>query len=220
MDQPIRTWRMVAKLFVLACLAVSVLLFAVYSLRFGMRGLGQDLSAETYIFTPESRFTNIAIFTHMLLGGLIMALVPLQLVGHLRRRYPRAHRTTGRVIVLCAIAVALGGLVYIANRGTIAGPLMDLGFALYGVLMCGAALQTIRFARIGNVERHQNWALRLLVLVLGSLLFRVHYVAWYILTDGAWSNDTLTGPFDQVQYFAFYLPYLLLLEVWIRRRSA
>ncbi len=201
-----------------ALFAVSLLGFAAYSLRFGLRGVGTDLSDETYIYTPGGPFVNIAIFSHMILGGVAMVLAPVQLSSRIRMRLPRLHRVTGRVIVGASIAVALGGLAYIALRGTIAGPLMDLGFALYGGLMLGCAVQVLRLARAGDFERHSAWALRLFVLVLGSLIYRLHYVVWFILTGGAWSADDLTGPFDKVQYFAFYIPYLIALEVWIRRR--
>jgi hypothetical protein len=209
-----------AKLLGIAALAVPLLGFAVYSLRFGFRGLGLDLSQETYLYTPDTVLPNLAVFAHMLLGAIVMVLAPLQLVGRLRHRAPRLHRVAGRVIVTGAILGALCGLAYIAMRGTIAGPLMDAGFALYGILMLGAAMQVIRHARAGHVLRHREWALRLFVLIMGSLIFRLHYVIWYILTDGAGSNDALTGPFDQVQYVAFYLPYLLALELWMRRRGA
>lgn len=204
----------------LSVLALGMLGFAAYSLRFGLRGLSIDLSEETYIYTAGGAYTNLAIFLHMALGALVMGLAPLQLVHQLRQRVPWLHRMTGRVIVGGSIIVALGGLVYISIRGTVAGPLMDLGFAIYGVLMLAAAVQTLRHARIRAVVQHSEWALRLFVLVMGSLIFRLHYVIWYILTDGLWSNEALTGPFDQVQYFAFYLPYLIMLEIWIRRQRA
>lgn len=203
----------------LVLLALCVLGFAAYSLRFGLRGLGIDLSEETYIYTPGGTFTNLAIFSHMILGAAAMVLVPFQLIGRIRQRLPWLHRMVGRVIVLASVTVAVGGLIYIAVRGTIAGPLMDLGFTLYGALMLGCAVQALRLARAGDFERHSAWALRLFVLVMGSLIFRLHYVIWFILTDGLWSNEQLTGPFDQVQYFAFYLPYLVALELWLRRRS-
>ena len=209
----------IAKYLSVALIAVSVLAFAAYSIQFGVRGLGLDLSQVTYIYTAGGPLTNLAIFSHMLLGGMVMVLAPLQLVSRLRTRYPRVHRITGRVVVIASILVALGGLTYIAARGTIAGPLMDVGFAVYGGLVLVAATQAMRHARDGTIEIHSQWALRLLVLVMASMIFRVHYVLWYILTDGLWSNEQLTGPFDRVQYFAFYLPYLAVLEVWIRRRS-
>lgn len=212
------TWKIVAKCLLGVLIAVPVIAFAAYSLRFGLRGFGADLSQETYIYTPDAPLINSSIFAHMVLGGAVMVLGPFQLFHRLRSRYPHIHRATGRVIVIGAIVIALGGLVYIARRGTVAGPLMDAGFALYGGLLLLAAVQTIRFARAGDHHNHRAWALRLFVLIMGSLMYRLHYVIWYGLTDGRWSNAQLDGPFDLVQYFAFYLPYLAALEWWIRSR--
>lgn len=203
----------------IALLAVSGLAFAAYAMVFGLRGLGLDLSSETYLYTPDSVPPNLAVFSHMVLGGLIMLLAPLQLIGQVRSRYPRLHRIAGRVVVAGAIITALGGLGYIALRGTIAGPLMDAGFALYGGLFLVAAVQVVRLACAGDYIRHHAWALRLCVLIMGSLIFRLHYTLWYLLTDGLGSTEALDGPFDQVNYVAFYLPYLVVLEFWLRRRA-
>ncbi|MEO0910923.1 MAG: DUF2306 domain-containing protein, partial [Pseudomonadota bacterium] len=67
---------------------------------------------------------------------------------------------------------------------------------------------------------HREWALRLVVLALGSWLYRVHYGIWYLLTDGMYSEPDFSGAFDIIQTFAFYLPYLLLLEIWMRSRPS
>ena len=202
-----------------ALAGVSLLGFAAYSARFGLRGLVLDLADETYLFSPGSPGLNAAIFVHMILGALAMLLAPLQLVPRVRARHAWLHRLAGRVIAGAAVVVALGGLGYIAARGTIAGPGMDAGFALYGLLMLLAAVQAVRHARAGDLVRHRAWALRLFVLVMGSLIFRLHYVLWFSLTGGLGSNEQLTGPFDQLQYVAFYLPYLVALEFWLRRRA-
>ena len=99
-----------AKYLGIVILTVSVLSFAFYSLRFGLRGIGIDLSEETYIYTPDRTFTNIAIFSHMILGAAAMDLVPFQLVGRVRVRHAGLHRMVGRVIVIASVAVAVGGL--------------------------------------------------------------------------------------------------------------
>lgn len=201
-------------------LALTGLGFAAYAVTFGLRGLAFDLASETYLYTPEGLPENLAVFSHMVLGGLVMLLVPLQLNGRVRARYPWLHRNTGRFIVAGSIITALGGLGYIALRGTIAGPMMDAGFALYGALFLLAAVQVVRLARAGDISRHREWALRLFVLIIGSLIFRLHYTIWFLFTDGLWSTPDLNGPFDRVQYVAFYLPYLVVLEFWLRRRAA
>jgi hypothetical protein len=122
------------------------------------------------------------------------------------------------LIIVAGVATALGGLVYIALRGTIGGTPMDIGFSLYGVLLLGAALQTIRHARAGHFAEHHKWALRFFWLALGSWFYRVHYGLWYLATDRLWSNPQFTGGFDLVQNFAFFLPYLIGVEIYLRRR--
>ena len=197
--------------------------FVIYAARFGVRGLSSDLSAETYLYTAGGWLPNLGLFSHMLGGAVITALAPLQLYTGLRRRLPRAHRWAGRLIVLLALTSALGGLAFIASRGTIGGRLMDVGFAIYGLCLALAAVKTIRHARDRELRLHRDWALRLFVLVLASWLFRLHYVVWFLITGGLGSTLDLTGPFDRVQAFAFFVPYLIGLEIclrWQRRRTA
>lgn len=67
--------------------------------------------------------------------------------------------------------------------------------------------------------RHPDWAARLVVLALGSWIYRLHYALWEIATGGAYSNPAFTGVFDQVQNWAFFLPYLAVLEVYLARRK-
>lgn len=205
----------------LGLLLLMVLPFVLSAARFGIRGLTSDLSAETYLYTSDRWLPNLALFSHMLGGAVITTLAPLQLYSGLRGRYFRAHRWAGRLIVLLALTSALGGLAYIASRGTIGGWPMDAGFAIYGLCLGLAAIQTIRHARAGELRRHRDWALRLVVLALASWLFRLHYVVWFVLTDGLGSTPQLNGPFDRVQVFAFFVPYLIALEIafrWQRRR--
>ena len=82
--------------------ALLALPFVLHAIGFGWRGLSRELSGETYLFTPDGPVPNGAIFTHMLLGGLLTLLVPLQLVGPLRRRARAFHRWAGRGMAAAA----------------------------------------------------------------------------------------------------------------------
>lgn len=196
-----------------------VLPFVIYALAFGWRGIVADPGGASYLFDTPSRAAELALAAHMLSGAVITGLVPLQVLPALRRRWLGVHRVLGRCLTTLAVLTALGGLAFIMLVGTIGGPLMNVGFGIYGVLMLLAAWQAVRFARAGNIALHRIWALRFAVLALASWLYRLHYGLWYAVTDGLGSTPAFTGPFDQIQVFAFYVPYLLLLEVW-RRRSA
>ena len=191
--------------------------FGLYAAQFGLGGLQGRLPEPHYI--AEARQPSLAgIYAHMLLGALVTVAAPLQLIGSLRRRFAGLHRWLGRCICLAALITGCAGLFYIGQTGTIGGWVMDAGFAFYGAFMVIAAVQTARFAVLRQIARHNAWALRLFWLILGSWLYRVHYGLWYLATGGLWSTPSFSGAFDLVQNFAFYLPYLIGLEIYLSRR--
>lgn len=212
-------WRRWAGPAALAMVALLALPFALYAARFGASGLATDLAGTTYLHTPGDWRPNLGIFLHMLSGAAITVLAPLQLVPAVRRRWPGVHRASGYALAALALLTALGGLLFIALRGTIGGPPMDLAFAAYGALLLLAACEAPRHARHRDWARHRRWALRLAVLALGSWLYRLHYALWYAATGGLASEPDFSGAFDQVALWAFFLPYLLALEGWLRREG-
>jgi len=207
-----RSWARDILMVLTAVLAGAFGLYAMSRGAGGVTGLDRKTS---WLWDASARSATSAIYGHMVLGGLVTALVPLQAVGWIRTRLPMVHRWFGYGIASLAAVTALGGLTYIVLSGTVGGPPMSVAFAIYGLLMLIAAIQTLRHARAGWPS-HRDWALRLIVLILGSWLYRVHYGLWYITTGGIASNDEFTGTFDLITLFAFYLPYLLILELWLR----
>ena len=212
-----RAWTGPAALVLIVLLAVP---FVLHSATFGIRGLLADLSAETRLHLP-GRASNAAISVHMVAGAVVTLAAPFQLITPLRRRFPALHRWTGRTAVAAALVAALGGLWHIAERRTIGGLNMDVGFALYGAALGLAAVQAARHARARRIPQHRAWAIRLFALAMGSLLFRVHYGVWFAATGGLGvETETLSGPFDRIQVWAFWIPYLILAEIWIGRGHA
>ncbi|MEO0745994.1 MAG: DUF2306 domain-containing protein, partial [Pseudomonadota bacterium] len=157
----------------LGLLFLAVQEFSWHALWRGVAGLGGDPEAQDRL--AGTLTSNLGMFVHMVAGGVVTLLAVVQWAGPLRRRWPRVHRMSGRVLAPLALVTALGGLIYIALRGTIGGPMMSVGFGLYGVLMAVAAVQTLRLAMARDLVRHRRWGLRLIVLALGSWLYRVHY---------------------------------------------
>ena len=208
----------------LGLLFLAVQEFSWHAMWRGLAGLHGDVDAQGRL--AGSFASEVAIFSHMILGGVVTMLAVLQWAGPVRRRWPRVHHLSGRLLAPLALLVAVGGLIYIALRGTVGGPSMSIGFGLYGVLMAVASVQTLRLALAKRYDRHRRWGLRLVVLALGSWIYRVHYGLWYGITCtigevycGIGSQPDFRGAFDLVQNVAFYLPYLLLVE-WHLRRTA
>jgi hypothetical protein len=194
--------------------------FGPYALDLGWRGLTTDLSAESRLFSADAPLAGVAIAVHMIAGAAITVLVPVQLIGPLRRRATGLHRTMGVALCAAGLATALGGLGYIALRGTVGGAPMSAAFALYGALTALSAAMVLRSALAGDRRRHRAWTLRFFVLAIGSWLYRLHYALWEVTTGGAASNDAFTGAFDRVNVWAFFVPYLIAVELWLRRRPA
>ncbi|MCR9273273.1 MULTISPECIES: DUF2306 domain-containing protein [Mameliella] len=197
----------------LVLLALMVLPFAWHALTRPVLALQGVPEALGRLFHPGAPLSNLAIYAHMITGAVITATVPLQLLPVIRRRAPGLHRLSGYTLATTAVVTGLAGLLYIALQGTVGGPWMSGWFALYGALMILAASNTVYYAIDKDVTRHRRWALRLMVLAVGSYFYRLHYGLWFATTGGIGVDD-FYGPFDRAMVWAFYLPYLALLELW------
>ena len=201
-----------------AALVVMSVPFAFYAFERGLAVNSLDEQANSRLFHDAAPVSSYAIYGHMIAGAIITALAPLQLVSAVRARWPAAHRFAGYLIACAAALTALGGLFYIVMQGTIGGWIMDIGFGFYGLLMVLTVVRTVQLARKRD-PRHRLWAERLVILALASWLYRVHYGIWEIATGGIGSNPEFSGPFDVVQVFAFYVPYLLI-HSWFWQRCS
>ncbi|MCV7287869.1 DUF2306 domain-containing protein [Mycolicibacterium wolinskyi] len=205
---------------VLLCL--SGMQFCLYIV---LRYLAPLLGAEPdqwHLFAPG--FSNggdpvatTSLVLHLVAGVIVMVLGCVQFVTVARRRWPVVHRVIGRAYVSSAMLAAVGGLGYIVLNGTVGGAVMDLGFGLYGVLVLVAAVRCLRHARARDVAAHRDWAVRLFVLVVASWLYRLEYGVAGVLGTGG-HTPQFTGWFDQMMAFAFYVPNLLIAEMYLRAR--
>lgn len=203
---------------------VSAALFGLYILAFYASALYEGEMTRwnnvlPRLYESETPTATTGIGLHFAAGGIILVLGSLQLIQRIRLRWPAVHRWVGRVYVLACLLAAVGGLVFIAMKGTVGGAVMNAGFALYGVLMFVAAVQTYRQAVRGKVDSHRTWSLRLYALAVGSWLYRIDYGFWFALTDGLGHTKAFNGPFDRIMAFFFYVPNLLVADVFSRARQ-
>lgn len=210
--------RPVWNILVVSGLVLLALPFVVYAIDKGLKLPLQSERASSRFFDPQAAFASAALYGHMVSGGLITFLAPFQMLGIVRSRWPVLHHVCGYLVAGLSLLTATAGLFYIACQGTIGGPVMSAGFALYGGLMVAAACQTLRTARRRRPD-HSLWAGRLIILALASWLYRVHYGIWEVATGGIGTRSDFSGSFDVIQVFAFYTPYLVLHHIWWHRKQ-
>ena len=153
---------------------------------------------------------------HMAAGAVVLLLGPVQFILAIRSRWPVVHRWIGRVYVTTCGLAGLGGLIFIATKGTIGGAWMNVGFGLYGALMLLCAVQAWRHAAARRFDRHREWAIRLFALAIGSWLYRMDYGFWLLAMHRIGHREDFHGPFDVVMSFFFYLPNLAVAELYLR----
>ncbi|WP_109806752.1 DUF2306 domain-containing protein [Sphingosinithalassobacter portus] len=202
---------------------ISAALFAAYILAgyvgaavTGHAGDWNDLFPRLY--ARRSLAANIGMGLHFALGAVLLLLGPIQLFTSIRTRWPRVHRWTGWVYASAAVVTGLGGTVYILGKGTIGGTAMDVAFAIYGLLMVVAAAQTVRFAVARRLEIHRAWAIRLFALAIGSWLYRMDYGFWMLFAGRTGRTPQFDGPFDLFMLYWFFVPNLIVAEMFIRAR--
>jgi uncharacterized membrane protein len=121
---------------------------------------------------------------HILPGGLLMILAPLQFSSRIRNRNIRFHRWSGRLLVGAAIVSAVAGLYF--------GLLVPYGgfgeaaaTALFGGILLVSVILAVVAIRRGQVARHREWMIRAFAIVLGISMVRVVGTAFDVVLTPA-----------------------------------
>lgn len=203
---------------------ISAAIFALYILFYYLGAIPAGSmtdwnSSLPRLYVARGTTANIGMGAHFLLGAVLLLLGPVQFIDRIRDRTPRVHRWIGWTYTVSAAITGLGGLTYIAVRGTVGGPLMSIAFALYGALMVLAAVQTVRHAVARRIAIHRAWAIRLFALAIGSWLYRMDYGFWFLFAGKLWHTRTFSGAFDYFMDFWFFVPNLIVAEAIIRGQA-
>jgi hypothetical protein len=167
-------------------------------------------------FVPGDAAGNLFFAVHVLMAALITFGGLVQLIPAIRARRPALHRWNGRLYMLSALALALGGLWLTWGRGTWLNLPGAFGITLDALLILGFAFLAWRSARAQRFAAHRRWAIRLFVVASAVWFMRVGYMAWGIATGGAGIGKAMDGPFDLFLAFANSLLPLAVAELYLR----
>ena len=158
---------------------------------------------------------NLMFAAHVLLAAIITLGGLAQLTPQIRNRARSFHRWNGRVFLLIAYFMAVGGFWLTWGRGSYLSIISAAGLSLNGVLIVAFASLAWARAAAGRIDDHRQWAMRTFMAVNGVWFFRVGMMAWLILNQGpVGTNATLSGPFDIALSFGSYLVPLAVLEIY------
>ncbi len=172
-------------------------------------------------FVRGDTIGNLQFAAHVLLAAVMTFGGTLQLVPQLRARFPKVHRWTGRVFIVLAILLSVGGLylVWIGGRRNLL--ISSLTISLNAVLIIGCAVMAWRCALARDFTAHRRWALRTFLLANGVLFLRLGYMAWIIINQGPVGIAKGGGGWFDISWKlgSFLLP-LLILEIYLRVKQS
>jgi uncharacterized membrane protein len=163
---------------------------------------------------PRMTASPLPVFVHVLCAVPYAVLGAFQFSTGLRRRHPRWHRATGRVVVGLGLGVALSGLwmtlFYARQPGT--GELAYLFRLTFGSALAACIVLGLAAIRHGDVPTHQAWMTRAYAIALAAGTQTLTLaVGPALLGPGALAKDLSLG--------AAWVVNLAVAEVVIRRAA-
>ncbi len=183
---------------------VFSLLIAAASYRFVPSGVAEAMDHIAHNLEGNS----LALYAHIAVAPVALALMPFQFMSGLRARRPSLHRWMGRGYVA---AIAVSGLagIQLAFHSQ-AGAFAATGFALLGVWWLIATGAALVFALKGAFARHRDWMLRSAALTFAAVTLRLYLGA-------AMAADLDFAIAYPVIAWICWVPNALAVEIWLRR---
>jgi uncharacterized membrane protein len=185
---------------------MTVFAFAIslYALSFFPRGEAA--------FPPQLRASFnvriLGIYSHVLFGGIALALGPFQFRRGLLLRSRPLHRRLGLAYVIASALTGVSGM-YMAlySHG---GLVTHLGFGILGFLTLMTALKPYFHIRAREVAPHREWMIRNYALLFAAVTLRIELPLLAI------SFQAFEPAYRIVSWFC-WVPNLLVAEWYIRR---
>ncbi len=183
--------------------------------------VGVGASATHYLQEPYNpgflRFPTITAL-HVVLGGLYLALAPLQFVRGIRSRHPGYHRRAGRVLVATGLVVGAAG-VFMAVVIPAAGWPERVVVGSFGLLFLFALVRGFLYARAGRTALHREWMIRAFAIALAIATTRLISISALLIVDSP--TDRQVATLVLVSFTVAFVVHAFLAEAWVRatRRS-
>lgn len=164
---------------------------------------------------------NAAVAMHLAFAAVITAGGLLQLITGVRRWLPRFHRWNGRVYLVSAFVMGLGGLAMVWTGIDVGDLSQHIAISINAILIMLCAIMVLRHALARRFALHRRWALRLFLVSSGVWFFRISLTFWILLNQGpvGFDPDTFTGPALTFIAFAQYLLPLAILQLYFHTQD-
>ncbi len=159
---------------------------------------------------------NTVVAMHLAFAALITVSGLLQLMTGVRRWFPRFHHWNGRVYLVSAFVLGLGGLSMVWTGTNVGDLSQHIAISINALLIMLCAVMVLRHALARRFALHRRWALRLFLVVSGVWFFRIGLTFWLLVNQRpvGFDPNTFTGPALTTIAFTQYLLPLAILQLY------
>lgn len=118
---------------------------------------------------------------HILAGTVFMLLGPLQFIPSIRRYWPKIHRVTGRVFLVCGLIAAATGLGVEFTFPLRGGYVKRAAMVLFSLAMLVALVLAWRAAVRRRIDLHRAWVVRAYAIGLALSTTRLYFIPAYLM---------------------------------------
>ncbi len=119
-------------------------------------------------------FTVLAL--HAGLAGIALLIGSFQFLSVVRARYPRIHRITGCVYVICVFVASIAA--FFSAIFAVSGFVAQLGFGILAVMWCYSICQAFLAIRRGQIQLHRVWMTRNYAFTFAAVKLRLWVGGW------------------------------------------
>ena len=178
--------------------------------------VGVAAAATHYLQEPYNpgflRYPTI-VALHVVLGGVYLALAPLQLVKRIRSRHLAYHRWAGRVLVSIGLVVGVTAL-FLGLVIPFSGWSERVIIGLFGSLFLLALGKGFAHIRAGRVASHREWMIRAFAIALSIATMRLIFIP--ALLVAADPTDGQIAFLSVASFTAAFVVHASVAELWIR----
>ncbi|EFH90742.1 DUF2306 domain-containing protein [Ktedonobacter racemifer] len=144
----------------------------------------------------------VVLAIHAGTAGIALLIGPFQFLTRLRARYPLAHRTIGRIYLIC---IFIGSVfAFFSALFSVSGFVAQVGFAFLATIWFYSASKAYRAIRQRQIQLHRVWMIRNYALTFAAVILRL----WLLLGQYA-----LHLPFTDVYVTSAWISWILPLVV-------
>jgi len=193
--------------FVLAFIGLAMVVRRILALQGLIPSFAPPGSAEPF----DAGFARHPVLTliHIVPGAGFMILGPIQFLPRIRTRYPKFHRRSGRVILLCGYIIGMTALVMPFLMMPIGGVNEAAGVLLFAVYFLTALSKAGWHILHGRTDLHREWMIRAFAVGLAVATIRPIIALFF-----AFSRLSPQVFFGTAFWIGFSL-HAIAAEVWI-----